>query len=97
MKNALLVSILLVSSFALAAAPAKAPAAAAPMAAADCDMHKAEAAMMKEMMADKVKMEMVKLDNGVTGIMTTDAAHSAAVEKAMATMDTATKASMSSP
>ena len=81
-----------------AAAPAPAPAAkaapaapaAAPaktVAAADCDMHKAEAAMMKDVMGSKAKMEWVKLDNGLTSIVTTDAKNAKVVETAFTTMD----------
>ena len=101
MKNLLIVAALAVSSLAFAtppppakAAPAAAPAAAGSVAVADCDMHKAEAAMMKDMAAAKVKMEMVKLDNGTTGIITTDAKNSAAVEKSMTARDAAVKSAM---
>lgn len=107
MTKTLMLAAMVVSAFAFAgpppaaAAPAKAPApaaaapAAAPaVAAADCDMHKAEAAMMKDVMGSKAKVEMVKLDNGTTSIITTDAKSAKAVETAMMGMDGKMKEAM---
>lgn len=104
LKSALVVSAALAMSVtAYAAAPAKAPAKAAPAAAApaaaaaaapagaDCDMHKAEATMMKDVMASGAKMEMIKMDHGTVGIITTDAKSAPVMEKAMADMDAAMK------
>lgn len=100
MMKTLMLAAVVVSSLAFAApppapaaAPAKAapaaaaPAKAAPVAAADCDMHKAEAAMMKDVMGSKAKVEMVKLDNGTTSIITADAKSAKAVETAMMGME----------
>ena len=43
--------------------------------------------MMKDVMGSKAKMELVKLDNGTTSIITTDAKGAKAVETAMMSMD----------
>jgi len=88
MKRTWLVAGMLISSivFAQGAAPAAPPAAPA-VGEADCDMHKAQAAMMKDVAASKAKMVMVKLDSGTTGIITADKKSAPAVEKAMASMD----------
>ncbi|MHB8873233.1 MAG: hypothetical protein ACYC8T_06055 [Myxococcaceae bacterium] len=106
MKNVIVAAVFVVSSLAFAAPPAAAPAAApvakaapvvaapAAVAAADCDMHKGEAGMMKEMMGAKVKMSMVKLDHGTTGIITADAKNSAVVEKLMTNMEAGMKGAM---
>jgi len=99
----MMLAVLFVSAVAFAAAPAAAPAPAAPakdakaapaaapakdmVAAADCDMHKAEAQMMKDVSSSKAKVEMVKLDNGTTTIITTDAKSGPVVEKSMMGMD----------
>jgi len=101
MKNTLTVlAVITVSALAYAGAPAKTTAPAKPAAAAapagviteaDCDMHKAEGAMMKDVMASGAKMEVVKLDHGMTSIITADAKSAPAVEKAMAGMDAAVK------
>ena len=106
MKNLLMAVVFVASSIALAA-PAAAPApaakakaheaapAAAAVAVADCDMHKAEAQFMKEVGAMKgVKMEMIKLENGTTGIITADAKSVAGVEKSMTPMQAAMKDAM---
>lgn len=76
------------------AAPAKAETKPAAVAVADCDMHKAQAAMMKDVMATKAKVEMVKLDNGTSTIITTDKKNLAAVEKAFGSMETPMKDAM---
>lgn len=105
MMRSMIVGAVLFSSLVFAAEPAKAaapaaapakaaPAAAAPAAAvteADCDMHKAQATMMKDVMASKAKMEMVKLNNGWTGIITADKKSEPMVTKAMGGMETAMK------
>ncbi len=75
-------------------AAAAAPAAAAATTDADCDMHKAMGAMMKDVMASKAKVEMVKLDNGTTTIITADKKSAAGVEKAMTAMEAPMKAAM---
>ena len=98
MKRILVVAVLAVSAIAYAApaAPAKAaaPAAAKAVGAPDCDMHKAQASMMKDVMASGAKMEMMKMDNGMSGTITADAKSLPAVEKAMASMDAANKTCM---
>ena len=73
------------------AAPAAAPAATA---ATDCDMHKAQAAMMKDVMASKAKVQMIKLDRGTTSIITADAKSAPAVEKSMTAMESSMKTAM---
>lgn len=77
-----------------AAAPAKAETKPAAVAMADCDMHKAQAAMMKDVQASKAKVEMVKLDTGTSTIITADKKSSPAVEKAFASMETPMKDAM---
>lgn len=101
MTKTLMLAAMVVSTFAFAApppapapapapakaAPAAAAAAAAPVTAADCDMHKAEAEMMKSVIASKAKVEMVKLDYGTTTLITTDAKSAKGVETAMTGME----------
>lgn len=101
-------AVLVVSAASAAPAPAKAaPAKAAPAKTApakdakaaaapgaDCDMHKAEATMMKDLTAAGAKMEMIKLNDGFTGIITTDAKSAPIMEKSSAAMAEGAKAAV---